>query len=125
MLVKLQNTTKRPRRMLVLSLTKAVAPVRVDNTTVEESADGQRRTRVSKKLVPDSIRVPVDGFSEDLDPVCLTCPQVQKAIAERLVKVVEIPDSEPQANTETATAPTAPQSPRTRRSMKNDNGGNA
>lgn len=122
MLVKLQNTTKRPRRMLVLSLTKAVAPVRVENTTVEESSDGQRRTRVSKKLVPDSIRVPVDGFSEDLDPVCLTCPEVQKAITERHVKVVEIP--EPQAPTETAPATPAAQSPRTRRN-KNDNGGNA
>lgn len=77
--VTLVNRTKRPRRMLVLNLTKAVAPVSITNRTTEESRQGDRRTRVSRKLVPDSLRIR-HGGSETVPATYLDAPEVKAAI---------------------------------------------
>ena len=84
--VTLVNRTKRPPRMLVLNLTRQVAPVQVENRTTEESRDGTRRKRVSTKLVPAAVRIPARGEAE-VDEVCLGCPDVAAAIARREILV--------------------------------------
>lgn len=94
----LMNRTKRPRRMLVLNLTKAVAAIEVTNTTTDETRQGERRKRVSSKLVPDSIRIPSGGQLE-VSERTLSAPDVKAAIARRDIVVKRAP-SEVEAQVE-------------------------
>lgn len=101
--VTLQNRTKKPARMLVLHLTKQIAPVEVENRTMEESRDGVRKLRISTKVVPDSIRIPSGGTVE-VDEAALGCPEIVQAIKDRDVLVVRpVPAPGPEAGSEDAT----------------------
>lgn len=88
----LMNRTKRPRRMLVLNLTKAVASVEVTNTTTDETRQGERRKRVATKLVPDSIRIQSGGQLE-VSTRTLSAPDVKAAIARRDIVVKKAPSA--------------------------------
>lgn len=83
----LWNRSKRPRRMLVLNLTKSVAAVTVENRAVETNKKGELMTRVSKKLVPDSLRIPA-GARVEVDSAVLKCPEVKRHIKARDLIVV-------------------------------------
>lgn len=83
----LENRTKWPPRMLVLNLDIQVASVRVENRTVVEGKDGKRRTKISTKSVPDSIRIPADGKSLPLPKKILSCREVKAAINAREIRV--------------------------------------
>lgn len=82
----LVNRTKRPKRGLVLNLTKKIAAVKVTNRTTEETRQGERRKRVSTKLVPDSIRI-LAGGSLEVPEIVLGAPEVKAAIARRDIMV--------------------------------------
>lgn len=84
--VTLVNQTRRPPHMLVLILTKQVAPVQVTNRTTQETRQGERAKKISTKLVPDSLRIP-SGASVDVDEKVLHCPEVAEAIRLRKVRV--------------------------------------
>ncbi len=86
----LVNRTKRPPRMLVLNLTKKIAPVKVTNRTTDETRDGLRSKRISTKFVPDSIRIPAGGELE-VKRAILGCPDVAAAKARREIRVKPAP----------------------------------
>lgn len=98
----LENRTKRPRRMLVFNLTRNVATVKVVNRTTEETRQGERRKRVSSKLVPDSIRVPYGGGQVEVDEKVLGVPDVAAAISRRELRAIrpeaKTPSSEGNGN---------------------------
>jgi len=103
--VTLENRTRRPRRGLVLNLTKGAAPVRVTHRTTEEDRQGRRRQRVIDRIVPGSLRVPA-GKRVKVDEKILRCPEVAAAIARRDLLVHRAPenaDTSTKADTSTET----------------------
>lgn len=100
-IVTLVNRTKRPPRMLVLNLTKDVAPVKVVNRTTQESRDGQRRIKVIEKVVPQAIRIPAGGSLKltgknyGNPEAVMRCPEVAAAIAAREIRVDRSPVAQP------------------------------
>ena len=91
----LVNRTRRPARMLIYNLAKNIAPVKVENRTMEETRDGKRAKRISSKLVPDSIRIPAKSELV-VDEKVLHCPEVKSGIDKRELRVKK-PETLPRA----------------------------
>lgn len=106
----LVNRTKRPKRMLVLNLTTKVAAVKVTNRVTVEDKQGNRRKKVTSKLVPDSIRIRAGGRTGPLPEAVLSCPEVKQAIAARDLRMERVEPEQAKA------------APKKRR-QKNSNGG--
>lgn len=83
----LWNRSKRPRRMLVMNLTKGVEAVKVENRTSETNKRGQTAKRVSTKLVPGALRIPA-GAKVEVDAAVLGCPEVARHIKSRDLAVI-------------------------------------
>lgn len=90
----LTNRTKRPPRMLILELTKQVAPVKVTNRTTDEAKDGTRLKRISTKIVPDVLRIPSKTETLPVPESYLQCPAVKEARARREISVRDAPPEE-------------------------------
>lgn len=76
----------KPRRMLVLNLTKHAANREVRNTVTVENRQGERRQKVVKHLVPEALRIPV-GKTVSVSRAIVECPEVQKAKGRREIKI--------------------------------------
>lgn len=87
----LKNNTKHPKRMIIFNLTRELAPVKVMNRITVETRDGERRTKMSSKLVPDSIRIPYGGESLPIPEEYLQVREIAAAIEKREVLVVSAP----------------------------------
>lgn len=111
----LRNRTKRPARMLVLNLTKDVRGVVVTNRLTLETRQGDRRKKIVKKVVPDSIRIPAGKDSANLPEEVLKCPEVADAVKRRDLLVIRQETPAPKAETEPKPAAKTEPKPRRRR----------
>lgn len=110
----LKNNTKAPKRMLVFNL--ADKSVKVSNVITVESRDGERRQKLTSKLVPDSIRIPCGLSSEPLPSSVLEIPEIKRAVEARDVLVEQVPEVPAVLETPATPAPSSEGKVRSRRS---------
>lgn len=85
--VRLENIRK-PRRPIVLQLDRSAASIVINRKRIAETRQGERRVKLERVVVPDSIRVPVNGLSKPIDEELLKCAEVATAIKARKVRAV-------------------------------------
>lgn len=88
MSVTLENTTKNPRRMVTLNLTKGSAPVRLTRLAQVRTRKGGIGTKIVKTVVPGSVHIACGVTSDPLPDSVLDAPEVKKAIAQGKIRSI-------------------------------------
>ena len=93
--ITLKNTTKAPRRGLVLNLSKASGTVKVNRTSIVATREGKPAVKRSRILVPESVHLPAGGTAGPFPESVKNDPEVRAALKRGDVKALPVQEDEP------------------------------